>query len=119
MRRELIGFALAIVACSHGTQEVSFVDVKQADLVIGVEVVGELAAVDSLDVKPPALYETWDFKIAELATEGAEVKEGDPIVAFDPSEQARNLETLENEAEAAKKKLDKKRDDAALARRDE
>ena len=31
----------------------------------------------------------------------------------------RELETLQNDADAAKKKLDKKRDDAALARRDE
>ena len=56
---------------------------------------------------------------AELATEGVEVKEGDPIVGFDPSEQMRTLESLANDADAAKKKLDKKRDDAALARRDE
>lgn len=118
MRRAVLACALA-AACSRGSTELAFVEVQRADLVIGVEVTGELAAVDSLDVKPPALYETWDFKIAQLAPEGAEVKEGDPIVAFDPSEQMRNLETLQNEAEAAKKKLDKKRDDAALARRDE
>jgi HlyD family secretion protein len=111
--------ALALAACSRTAGEQSLVDVKRADLVIGVEVTGELAAVDSLDIKPPALYDTWDFKIAELATEGAEVKEGDPIVGFDPSEQMRTLESLANDADAAKKKLDKKRDDAALARRDE
>ena len=114
-----IAIAVLLVACSRGSSEQSLVEVKRGDLVIGVEVLGELAAVDSLDIKPPALYETWDFKIAQLANEGAEVKQGEPIVAFDPSEQARNLETLENDAEAAKKKLDKKRDDAALARRDE
>jgi len=110
---------IALGACGTKQGELALVDVKKADLVIGVEVTGELAAVDSLDVKPPALYDTWDFKIAELATEGAEVKEGDPIVAFDPSDQMRNLENLANDADAAKKKLDKKRDDAALARRDE
>ena len=118
MNRVVLAAAL-LCACSRGDSELALVDVKRADLVIGVEVNGELEAVDSLDIKPPALYETWDFKIAQLATEGMEVKQGDPIVAFDPSEQVRNLETLENEADAAKKKLDKKRDDAALARRDE
>jgi len=111
--------ALVLFACNREHGDLALVDVKKADLVIGVEVTGELAAVDSLDVKPPALYDTWDFKIADLATEGKEVKEGDPIVAFDPSEQMRTLESLANEADAAKKKLDKKRDDAALARRDE
>lgn len=112
-------FAVALVACNREHGELALVDVKKADLVIGVEVTGELAAVDSLDVKPPALYDTWDFKIANLAPEGIEVKPGDPVVAFDPSEQMRTLESLQNDAEAAKKKLDKKRDDAALARRDE
>ena len=110
---------VALIACTREHGELSLVDVKKADLVIGVEVTGELAAVDSLDVKPPALYDTWDFKIANLAPEGVEVKPGDPVVAFDPSEQMRTLESLQNDAEAAKKKLDKKRDDAALARRDE
>ncbi len=120
MRRAVLALVLAVVGgCSREHGELSLVDVKRADLVIGVEVTGELAAVDSLDIKPPPLYDTWDFKIANLATEGAEVKAGDPVVAFDPSEQMRNLESLQNDADAAKKKLDKKRDDAALARRDE
>jgi multidrug efflux pump subunit AcrA (membrane-fusion protein) len=121
VRAALLALALTVglAACAREHGELSLVDVKKADLVIGVEVNGELAAVDSLDIKPPALYDTWDFKIAELANEGAEVKEGDPIVGFDPSEQMRTLESLQNDADAAKKKLDKKRDDAALARRDE
>jgi len=106
-------------ACNHASTELALVDIKRADLVIGVEVVGELEAVDSLDIKPPSIYDTWDFKIAELVPEGSDVKEGAPIVAFDPTELTRNLETLANDADAAKKKLDKKRDDAALARRDE
>ena len=118
MKRALLVLAL-VVSCNREHGELALVDVKKADLVVGVEVTGELAAVDSLDVKPPALYDTWDFKIADLIAEGKEVKEGDPIVAFDPSEQMRTLESLENDADAAKKKLDKKRDDAALARRDE
>lgn len=117
MKRVIVLVAMA--ACDRGHADISLVDVKRADLVIGVEVNGELAAVDSYDVKPPALYDTWDFKIASLAAEGIEVKPGDPVVAFDPSEQMRTLESLENDADAAKKKLDKTRDNAALTRRDE
>lgn len=125
MRRALVAVAalwLAVPwlgACSRDHGELAFVDVKRADLVIGVEVNGELAAVDSLDIKPPPLPDTGDFKIANLAPEGAQVKKGQPVVTFDPSEQARTLESLQNDAEAAKKKLDKKRVDAALARKDE
>ena len=47
------------------------------------------------------------------------MKAGDPVIAFDGSEQMRELENMQNEADAAQKKLDKKRDDAALARRDD
>ena len=116
-----LGLALAMLmlACGRGSDQRRLVDVTRADLVLGVETSGELAAVDSLDIKPPGLGDTWDFKIAELAPEGMDVKVGAPIVAFDPSEQMRYLETLENEAEAASKQLAKKRDDAALARRNE
>jgi len=109
---------VVLVACAHAG-DVSTVEVKKDDLVIGVEVIGELEAVDSTDVKPPPIADMWDFKIAQMASEGDEVKAGDPVIAFDGSEQMRELENMQNEADAAQKKLDKKRDDAALARRDD
>ncbi|HEX7838460.1 MAG TPA: HlyD family efflux transporter periplasmic adaptor subunit, partial [Kofleriaceae bacterium] len=84
-----------------------------------VEVTGELEAVDSTDIKPPPVTNVWNFKIANLAPEGQEVKPGDPVIAFDASDQVRELENMQNEADAAQKKLDKKRDDAQLARRDD
>src|SRR5262245_53355407 len=115
----LFAIAALAVACSKAPKAMDLVDVKRADMVIGVEVTGELEAVDSVDVKPPSLPWVWTFKIASLASDGDEVKEGQPVVGFDPSEQVRELETLQNDAEAAKKKFEKKRDDAALARRDE
>jgi len=107
-----------LVSCAH-TGDVSTVEVRKDDLVIGVEVIGELEAVDSTDIKPPPIADMWDFKIAQMAGEGDEVKQGDPVIAFDGSEQMRELENMMNEADAAQKKLDKKRDDAALARRDD
>jgi len=118
VRSALVAIVIA-AGCAQGASPQVLVEVTRADLVVGVEITGELAAVDSLDVKPPALGDTWDFKIAQLGTEGADVKVGDPIVSFDPSEQMRHLETLENQAEAARKDLEKKRDDAALARQNE
>lgn len=108
----------ALAACSHGADELQLVDIKRGDLVIGVVVTGELEAVDSTDIKPPAL-QIWNFKIASLADDGAEVKLGEPVVGFDASEQVRELENVQNEVESAKKKLEKKVVDAALARREE
>lgn len=111
--------ALLLAACARSAGPTDTVEVKRADLVISVEVTGELEAVDSTDVNPPTVAGVWNYKIASLADEGTDVKEGEPLVAFDPSELMRQLETLQNDLEAAKKKLDKKRDDAALARRNE
>jgi RND family efflux transporter MFP subunit len=110
--------AVVLIACGKRSGELQLVDVKQGDLVIGVVVTGALEAVDSTDIKPPPV-DMWNFKISMLAPDGLEVKEGKPIVGFDTSEQMRELETMENEVEAAKRKLEKKRDDAALARREE
>jgi HlyD family secretion protein len=105
-------------ACARSGGAPPLVEVKRDDLVVSIEVTGVLEAVDSTDIKPPHLPGVWNFKIASLAPEGQEVKPGDPIAAFDASEQIRELETMRNEAEAARKKLDKKRDDAQLARRE-
>ncbi len=110
---------LAACGGAGGASQTSLVDVKRDDLVIGVEVTGELEAVDSLTLKPPGVTDMWDFKIAMLAPEGDEVKQGDPVIAFDGTQLQRDLENMQNEAEAAQKKLDKKRDDAALARKDD
>ncbi len=116
MKRVLV---LALVsACSRAT-EIQVADVRRDDLVIAVEVTGELAAIDATPIKPPPLPNVWNFKIASLATEGDEVKTGQPIIAFDASDQLRQLEQMQSEADAASKKLEKKREDATLARRDD
>ncbi|MCX5744786.1 MAG: HlyD family efflux transporter periplasmic adaptor subunit [Proteobacteria bacterium] len=118
MRRVVVTSLLALAACKRQGADLELVDIKSGDLVIGVAVVGALEAVDSTDIKPPAV-DIWNFKIAMLAPEGAEVKAGAPIAGFDSSEQVRNLEARQNEVDAAQKQLDKKRDDVALARREE
>jgi RND family efflux transporter MFP subunit len=113
-----LALVIAVAACNRHAGELQLVDIKKGDLVVGVVVTGELQAVDSTDIKPPGVG-MWNFKISSLAPDGAEVKEGEPVAGFDQSEQIRELATMQNEAEAAKKKLEKKRDDAALARREE
>lgn len=114
-----IALLLALAACSKQAGELQLVDIKKADLVIGVNVGGSLEAVDSTDIKPPPIPDQWNFKISSMAPDGMNVKQGMPLVGFDPSELARELENYLNEVEAAKKKLEKKRDDMALARREE
>ncbi len=57
----------------------SWVRVERRDLVIGVEIEGELQAVDSADLGPPALRSVWDFKISFMASEGSEVAAGQSV----------------------------------------
>jgi HlyD family secretion protein len=116
----LVVVSAAAASCGDRAGALRFVEVVRGDLVIGVEVTGDLEAVDSTDIKPPPVSGFWgDFKIAMLADEGVEVAAGEPIAAFDPSELIREMETMQNEAAEAKTKLAKKKNDAALARRDE
>ncbi len=117
MTRRVLVLAL-IAACTKAPDAKSLADVKQEDLVIGVVVEGELNAVDSTDIKPPSV-DIWDFKIAMLAPEGVDVKQGDPIAGFDTAEQMRQLEQMQNDTNAAQKQLEKKTNDARLARRTE
>ena len=118
MRRALL-LLLLVASCKRAADDAQLVDVRRDDLVIGVEVTGELAAVDSTDVRPPPLPDVWMFKIANIAAEGDDIKAGAPVIAFDAADQMRTLETMANESDAAQKKLQQKRDDAALARRDD
>ena len=57
-----------------GDAPTTWVTVEKGDLVIGVEVTGAMKAVDSTPIKPPPIGDQWEFKIAELAPEGTDVK---------------------------------------------
>jgi hypothetical protein len=113
--------ALAVVVvagCARAGDDARLVEVRRDDLVIGVDITGELAAVDSTDIKMPDLPDVWDARITSMAPESSDVKPGDPLVGFDGSQLVRQLETMQNDAAGAREKLAKRRDDAALTRRD-
>ena len=91
----------------------------RGDLVSGVEVIGTLASVESDSFGPPQLNDTWDFKISMMAPEGADVKKGAPVLAFDTTELRRRLDEKQAESDAALKEIEKKRADLALRTKDE
>ena len=108
--------AIACAGCGRATGgELELVDVTRADLVVAVDVAGDLAAVDSTDIKPPTIPETSSFKIAWLAPEGSAVIAGAPVATFDSSDLARNLESLRSQADEWKARIDQAREQAALA----
>ncbi len=112
-------FVIVGAGCAHHAGELELADVKRDDLVITVDVAGDLAAVDSTDVKPPMIPEASSFKISWLAPEGSEVVAGAPIVTFDSSDLDRNLEGLQSQADEWRTQIDRIREQATLAHRAE
>jgi HlyD family secretion protein len=87
--------------------------VKREDLVLTVDVEGELAAVRSTDIGAPPVSEV-EFKISLLAPEGSAVKKGEAILGFDTEALQRQL--VEKQAELAEfsKKVEQKEVDLRL-----
>ncbi len=88
--------------------EEEWTEVKRQDLVVGVEVNGTLSAVQSVAIGPPQLPSVWDFKIAFMAPEGTEVREGQPVLGFDTSDLQNLLLEKMAERDSAQKELEKK-----------
>jgi hypothetical protein len=83
------------------------VTVARGDLVLSVQVDGELAAIRSTDIGVPPVAET-EFKIALLAPEGAAVRKGDSILRFDTEPLDRQLAQKRAELAEARKKVEQK-----------
>jgi HlyD family secretion protein len=81
--------------------------VTRGDLVLTVDVEGELEAVRSREIGCPPIPEV-EFKIAFMAPEGSEVKEGDPVLRFDTEALERLLAQKRAEYEEAKTKVEQK-----------
>ncbi len=104
---------------ARGRPDGDWVKAVRGDLPLSVEVTGTLKAVDSDLLGPPLVAETWEFKIAFLAPEGARVKQGQPVLGFDASALQRDLETKVAERDTATKEIEKKEGELALAENDE
>lgn len=92
--------------------------VERGDLVLTIEAIGLLEAIESADLGPPLVADVWDFKVAFLAPEGSEVKAGQPVLGFDTSQLERRLEEERGRAEQARQELEKRGADLELERLD-
>jgi multidrug efflux pump subunit AcrA (membrane-fusion protein) len=89
------------------------VEAKRADLVLTVEVEGELAAVRSKEIGVPPVLEV-DFKIAFLAPEGQAVRKGDSVLRLDTEMVERQLAEKRAELAEAQKKVEQKEIDLRM-----
>lgn len=115
-----IGALLAVagVRLLRGGDEGAVVRVRRGDLALTAEAIGTLDAIESAELGPPAIADVWDFKIAFLAPEGAEVRAGQPVLGFDTSQLERDLEEERGRAESARRELEKRAADLELERLD-
>ena len=111
--------ALVSLGCGGEDAAADWLKIGRGDLALGVEVTGELEAVDSDSLGPPLVSGIGEFKIARMAPEGLPIQKGQPALGFDTSELIRKLEEKQNERASVAAEIGKKRANAALARKDE
>jgi multidrug efflux pump subunit AcrA (membrane-fusion protein) len=110
----LVAAALLFLSLRSSRPDVGTpVEVKKADLVLTVEVEGELAAVRSTEIGVPPVSEV-DFKIAFLAPEGQAVKKGDSVLKLDTEVLERQLAEKRAELAEAQKKVEQKEIDLGM-----
>lgn len=126
-RRKRIGIALTVALLvtvavagwilsgrSAAADAEDWVEVRREDLVTGVEVTGTLGAVQTVQLGPPQVPNIYDYKIAFMAPEGMEVRQGQPVLAFDTSELERTLLEKMAERDSAQTELEKRQTDLEL-----
>ena len=87
--------------------ELQLVRVVRKDLVLQVDLTGELHSVETRLLGPPPVSGQWNFKISHLEPEGSEVAKGTPVLSFDDSELRTRLERQIAEAEEARKRIER------------
>jgi multidrug efflux pump subunit AcrA (membrane-fusion protein) len=96
----------------------SWTRVERRDLVIGIELEGELASIETAEIGPPQVPSIWDFKISMMIPEGTEVREGQPVMGFDTTRLQQELQQKIAERDQAEKELEKRVTDLEIQRRD-
>jgi len=97
---------------------IDWIDVKKQRLEFSVPGTGTLRAEKAVDIGPPSVSQMYQFKIMRMVGEGQDVKAGDFLLQFDPSELTKRLR--EEEADLEKVQRERQKTEAAkdLAVRD-
>jgi HlyD family secretion protein len=93
--------SLALTACKKKeTQQIPIGKVTQGTLFIDLYEEGELEAINSTTIVAPSIsWRYGDLKITELVKDGQEVKAGDTLITFDPSEVLKGIVDAESNLE--------------------
>lgn len=110
------GWLLAARSRANGG---GWVEARLGDVILSVEITGTLKAVESDLIGPPQIPDVWDYKISFLAPEGSKVTPGKPVLGFDTSQLARELETKLVERDSARKTIEKREGELLMGDHDD
>lgn len=124
-RRKALLAGAAVVLAAAGwlglraraeVDEVDWAQVERADLVVGVEVEGEIEAENAAFLGAPSIPRVWNFRIAFMAPEGSRVAAGQAVLAFDTTELEQQLQERLADRDSAEKEIEKRETDLAKRR---
>jgi len=111
MRRQPLLLLLILLLLSCGkkeTQEIPVSKVKKGTLYLDVYESGEIQAIQSVNISSPNI--SWRYgslKITQIVKDGSEVKAGDTVLVFDPSEVKKAIVDAESRLEMNIAELEK------------
>jgi HlyD family secretion protein len=120
-RRPFAGVALLAIACvlllgaigyTHRSPRIPTIDVKRGEFLDSLEIHGEVKALKSVGVTAPA--EAGDLQILKIASDGAKVSQGDPIVDFDNTKTKQDLAQYRSSLKYATADIEQARAQARL-----
>jgi HlyD family secretion protein len=100
---------VCVFSCKPGTKEgIETCEVRKGEFLIDLTEEGEILATRAINISSPAM--SWRFgllKITQIVEDGQQVKAGDTVIVFDPSEVLKAIVDAEAELEIARAELEK------------
>ena len=105
----LLLLAVALGGCNKKVaQTVPEAKVEQGTFYIDIYEEGEIEAINSINISSPSIpWRYGNLKISNIVNDGAEVKKGDTIVTFDPSEVRKAILDYEDRLVVSNAELEK------------
>lgn len=105
----LIFLVLIAFSCAKKEgKDIPLTKVQNGDFLLDVYETGEIEAINSINVSSPNIsWRYGNLKITQLVKDGSEVKAGDTLVVFDPSEVKKVVVEAESNLEISKAELEK------------
>lgn len=109
IKRIIIPLLIILASCKgKETSDIEVTAVKKGTFKEELTEQGTVKAVNSISISAPIIsYRYGSLKIAKIVEDGAEVKKGDTIMIFDPSEIKRAIIQAEQQLEIAKAEYEK------------